>query len=35
MRVGDLEFRGDVVFHGPDSMKRACREQEKPGAAFC
>ena len=29
MRGDDFEFLGHVVFHGPDSMKRACAEQEQ------
>jgi hypothetical protein len=29
VRVGRLEFRGDIVFHGPDSMERCCMEQEQ------
>jgi hypothetical protein len=29
MRVGDLEFLGDVVFHVPDCMEPCWREQEK------
>jgi len=35
MRVGNLGFLGHVVFHGPDSMKRACVEQEQKPKGRC